>query len=343
MLLSLRLGVYYHEKTVAFRSVQQPVAAIQRTIDIRLRFDEFQHLAVLELHKRAHLAVILCRLPHIIQLVRSRLHVHAIHTAVIRRYPHLAVTVYIRRVDHIRQTLYRIHQLILLEVIVTPSATRRVHPCATLVVFQQEEMLPQSTGITAVQRRSEAFPLTVSVTKDSVRVIGLPDHTVRIHFRVLVRLAHLQQHPFRQTVVRLLYRHLARRVQTVEMTIICSPPNPLFFVFVYQVNTVVHTCLYSFIHRLVNLERVAVKAVQTVPCAKPHKALLVLQDCHYRVLAHSIFDGVVLYDIVLVCISTEHLDAQREQNDKTFHYLSPFNLDQRPSTNDQRPSTNDHF
>ena len=276
------------------------------------------------MHKRAHLTIVLCRLPHIKQLVRSRLHVHAIHTAVIGRYPHLSVTVHIRRVNHIRQTLNRIHQLILLVVIVTPTSTCRVHPCTTLVVFQQEEMLPQSTGITAVQRRSEAFPLTVSVTKDAVRIIGLPDHTVRIHFRVLVRLAHLQQHPFRQTVVRLLYRHLARRVQTVEMTIICSPPNPLCFVFVDQVNTVVHTCLYSFVHRFVNLERVAVKSVQTVPCAKPHKALLVLQNSHYGVLAHSIFDGVVLYDIVLMCISTQHLDAQREQNDKTFHYLSPF-------------------
>ena len=161
-------------------------------------------------------------------------------------------------------------------------------------------MLTQPTRITAVQRRRETLPLTIPVTHDSLRVVGLPDDAVGIDFRLLVALRHPRHHAFRKTVVRELGSHLPRRVYTVVMTVVRAPPDLLFLIFKDHHHAVVHTDFLTVIHRLVDLEGVAVKTVQTIPCTEPHEPLFVLQNSHDGVLAQSVLDGVVLDDIMLM-------------------------------------------
>ena len=256
------------------------------------------------------------------QLVWRRLHVDAIHTAVVCRYPHQSVPIYIRRVNHVRQPVDRIHQLIFVVVIVTPTAAGRIHPRTALRVFQQEEVLSQTSRITTVQRRRKPFPLSESVAQDTVRIICLPDNAPTIHFCVLVRLAHLGEHPFRQTVIRLLRRDRAGCIQTIVMAVIRRPPNLLRFIFVYQVHTVVHMRLHAVVHGFEGLEHIAVKAVQSVPRTEPHEALLVLHDRHHRVLTHAVLDGVMLYHIVLLGGHVRHTSQQTDSPKKSFHCRS---------------------
>ena len=190
-LLALRYSSVCLYKSLSFRAVEQTVLSLQRTIDAGLRFEERQHVAVFLTHERPHFAVVAVRTTQVVQLVRRRFHLHAIHTAVVGGNPHLTVAVHVRRVDHIRQSLNRIDQLIFVVVVIAPSAACRVHPCAALVVFYQEEVPSQLTGITAVQRRREAFPLTETVPHDTVLLIGLPDDTAGVHFGRLAGLGHL--------------------------------------------------------------------------------------------------------------------------------------------------------
>ena len=190
-LLSLRYSSVCPYQSLSFRAVEQTVLSLQRTIDAGLRFEERQHVAVFLTHERPHFAVVSVGTTQVVQLVRRRFHLHAIDTAVVGGNPHLTVAVHIRRVDHIRQSLNRIDQLVFVVVIVTPTAACRVHPCAALVVFYQEEVPSQLTGITAVQRRREAFPLTETVPHDTVLLIGLPDDTAGVHFSRLAGLGHL--------------------------------------------------------------------------------------------------------------------------------------------------------
>ena len=161
-------------------------------------------------------------------------------------------------------------------------------------------MLTQPTCISAVQRRRKTLPLAVTITQDSLRVIGLPDDAVRIDFRLLVSLRHLRHHAFRKTVVRELGSHLPRRVYTVVMAVIRAPPDLLCLIFKDHHHAVVHTDFLAVIHRLVDLEGVAVKTVQTIPRTEPHESLLVLQNSHDGVLTQAVLDGVVLNDIMLM-------------------------------------------
>ena len=93
-------------------------------------------------------------------------------------------------------------------------------------------MFAQASRVTAVQRGREAFPLSETVALDTIGIVGLPNHAVRVHFRLLVALAHLDHHPFRQTVKRLFGRHETRSVQAVEMAVVCGPPYLLVLIFV---------------------------------------------------------------------------------------------------------------
>ena len=139
-LLSLRYSSVCPYQSLSFRAVEQTVLSLQRTIDAGLRFEERQHVAVFLTHERPHFAVVAVRTTQVVQLVRRRFHLHAIHTTIVGGNPHLTVAVHVRRMNHVRQSLDRINQLIFVVVVIAPSAASRVHPCATLVVFYQEEV-----------------------------------------------------------------------------------------------------------------------------------------------------------------------------------------------------------
>ena len=126
-------------QTVAFVAVQQTVRTLQTAIRV-VRFEERQYAPVFLLHESTYFAVPVLRTTHVDQLVRRRMHVHAIDTAVVGGNPHLTVAVHIRRMNHVRQSLNRIDQLIFVVVVIAPSAACRVHPGAALVVFYQEEV-----------------------------------------------------------------------------------------------------------------------------------------------------------------------------------------------------------
>ena len=180
-------------------------------------------------------------------------------------------------------------------------------------------MLPQLTCIAAVEWGSEAFPLAEAVPQYSRFVIRLPYDTARIDLCGLVSIRHLGQHTLGQTVIRLFCGHLACRVQTVVMAVIRAPPYAFFFIFVNQPNAVIHLHLHAVVHRLVGGEYIAVEAVQTVPRAEPYEALLVLQDGHHRILAHAVFDGVVLHHIVLMRPCAYKAHAEKKYGKEPFH------------------------
>ena len=159
----------------AFRTIEQAVGSLKRAIHAGFRFDQFQHLAFGCMGECPHFSIVLCRVAQVMKLVRRLLHIHAVHSAVVCGNPHQSVAVDVRRVNHIGHSLDGENQLVFIVVVIAPSSACGVDPCAAHVIFQQEEMLPQLSGIACVQRRCEALPLAEAVTQDAWFVVRLPD------------------------------------------------------------------------------------------------------------------------------------------------------------------------
>ena len=84
------------------------------------------------------------------------------------------------------------------------------------------------------------------------------------------------------------------------MAVVRAPPDTLVRILVDQIHTVVYPCFHAIVHGFENLERISVKPVQSIPGTEPHISLFVLQDRHNGVLTQSIFDRVVLNDVMLM-------------------------------------------